>query len=151
MKVSLLLMAIMSALSSATNASPTCPDITGTYISPEGAIVKYQQTGCDFINRYAGVRNSDGSIQYSSGETFPLDGRLVCNSMNACESFWAQTYFIATQLNFNGGVRTEEHGLCNHRQSTMTKDSQGNLEVTFNVYQCTDGFHGSVKKVFLLN
>lgn len=141
------LFAVLTLLLNTTSVF-ACPDLNGEYMVSDGHYLRFEQTACSQLIRSLGKIDSTGQIHYQVDRIFNLDGTQVCNDYKACESFVALSSVIKVNLNFNGGVRTEEHGLCNHKEYTLLINEDGSLGSTFKVFDCADSFKGSVTKVF---
>lgn len=143
------LMIMVGSLFLESIASATvCPNISGSFSAGPTLYIGYEQTDCSFLKRYWGTVSADGSIDFNFDKQFPLDGTPICSSSGACESAQSTSDSIFFSLNFNGGVKTDDHGSCNHRGYQLSKDSTGSLIATFSVFACSDGFKGTIIKKF---
>ncbi|MFZ4402483.1 MAG: hypothetical protein ACOYOK_00135 [Pseudobdellovibrionaceae bacterium] len=144
----LIILCCIATLSFAGDVFASCPDISGSYQSGDQIFVGYEQTDCQFLKRYYGNIVADGSVSYSFDKQFK-NGNAVCSKSGACETVKFTQDAVVFELNFNGGVLTDDHGHCSHRKYSLSKDTGGNLAAVFSVFACKDGFKGEARKVFL--
>lgn len=145
-----MLKAVLVAVPFVSCAAFACPDISGTFHAPESKqiVFKFEQTQCNSIARTDGYVADDGSYKWASAKSYKLDGTPLCDRHNTCKSAKASERFIEWSINFDSTVATKEHGRCQHTGYKLMKNSEGNLQIEFNVHSCRDGYSGPAVKVF---
>ncbi|QLY26712.1 hypothetical protein [Bdellovibrio sp. KM01] len=135
-------------LTSTTAFANNCPDLTGLYQMAEGAVVQFQSDECTRLIRWNGFTTKKGEIVISpEKQVFQFDGSPVCTK-ERCQTAKATVDSVIFSLNYEGYVKIKEHGLCAHKQFALSLVDGGDLQTTYNVYNCDDGFSGSAVKSF---
>lgn len=136
------------ALSSSVAVANTCPDLSGLYQMTEGAVLRYQSEDCTRIIRWTGFTTKKGEIIISpEKQVIYFDGSSVCSGKR-CQMAQINDSEIVFKLNYDGFVRTRDHGLCVHQEYRHTLDADQNLQATYQVSNCDDGFSGEAVKTF---
>ncbi|WP_413582335.1 hypothetical protein [Bdellovibrio sp. HCB288] len=138
----------LSFLAASIASANACPQLTGLYQMAEGAVVKYESDGCERLIRWSGFTTKKGEIVISPEKTvYSLDGTPQCSGQR-CQSPLVVENVIQFSLNYDGYVKSNEHGLCMHREYTIAVNTEGNLQTAYQVRDCDDGFSGEATKVF---
>lgn len=126
-----------------------CPDISGSYISAENLPIKYIQQECKTLTRFMGEIDRNGNVKFDeTGLSLVMNGKPNCGIRNFCTTVTPHADRIEVTLNFNSGVRTDEHGQCSQTGYDMALDKDGNLVADFQVTNCEDKFKGTARKTF---
>lgn len=138
-----------SVLLASTHAlANTCPDLTGLYQMAEGAVVQLQSDDCTRLIRWSGFTTKKGEIVMSpEKQVFYFNGLPVC-SKDRCQTAVADSDKVIFTLNYDGYVKTKEHGLCVQKRFSVSLDGNSDLQTVYNVSDCDDGFSGSAVKTF---
>ncbi|MEK2687848.1 hypothetical protein [Bdellovibrio sp. GT3] len=139
---------LLSLLAASVTSAANCPQLTGLYQMAEGAVVKYENDSCDRLIRWSGFTTKKGEIVISPEKAvYVLDGTPLCTHQR-CQSPVIADNGIRFSLNYDGYVKSKEHGLCVHREYTISINADGNLQTAYLVRDCDDGFSGKTTKVF---
>ncbi|UYL09308.1 hypothetical protein B9G69_001820 [Bdellovibrio sp. SKB1291214] len=131
-----------------TTHAETCARLTGVFQMAEGAVVKFESDGCDRLIRWSGYTSKKGEIVISPEKmVYHLDGTPLCTGRR-CQSAVIYDGGILFSLNYEGYVKTPDHGLCIHREYKISITNNNSLQTHYEVHDCDDGFSGKVLKVF---
>ncbi len=137
-----------SLLASVTTRANTCPQLTGLYQMAEGAVVQILNDDCTRLIRSSGYTTIKGEIVISPEKQIYLFDRTPVCSNNKCQSAELSQNSVVFHLNYDGYVKTKEHGLCIQRQYALSLDENLDLQADYQVQDCDDGFTGNTVKVF---
>ncbi|MBO9668836.1 MAG: hypothetical protein J7501_18710 [Bdellovibrio sp.] len=142
------LASLIVLLSTSSAMANQCPHVTGLFQMAEDAVVQYETQDCARIERWGGYQNSRGEIVINPDvQTFELNGAAVCAGVK-CQSATASATSINFALNYDGYVKSKDHGLCIYRSTQISIDSDNNLKSVYGVTNCDDGFQGEITKTF---
>jgi hypothetical protein len=114
----------------------------------EGAVVQFHSDECTRLIRWNGFTTKKGEIVISpEKQVFQFDGTPVCTK-ERCQTAKATAESVIFSLNYEGYVKIKEHGLCAQKQFTLSLNADDELQTTYDVYDCDDGFSGSAVKTF---
>ncbi|WP_413560862.1 hypothetical protein [Bdellovibrio sp. HCB209] len=126
----------------------SCPDLSGLYQMTEGAVLRYQSEACTRVIRWTGFTTKKGEIIMSPDkQVIYFDGTPICVQQR-CQTAQVNESGVTFKLNYDGYVKTKDHGLCMHRQYQHSINSNQDLQAKYQVENCDDGFSGEVIKVF---
>ncbi|WP_413578165.1 hypothetical protein ACLVWU_06445 [Bdellovibrio sp. HCB290] len=126
-----------------------CTDITGLYQMTEGAVVQYQVEDCSRLIRWGGFTTKKGEIVISpEKQVYSFSGTPECNSFGKCQSATVVADGILISLNYEGYVKTKEHGLCQYRSTLLSLNAESALNSSYEIHNCDDGYTGTFLKVF---
>lgn len=134
-------------------AVENCPNVSGIYQISDILALEFSQADCTNISQYFRIISKDGQLDPNQGPALlelNLDGTPYCNNLNKCDSAKFTKKGIQFSSNYNQPVKLDDHGRCTHKGYEIVKNSQAQLEVTFKVDRCEDGYTGLAKKVFPL-
>jgi hypothetical protein len=131
-----------------TSHANTCANLTGLFQMAEGAVVKFENDGCSRLIRWSGFTTKKGEIIISPEKlVYVLDGTALCTG-SRCQSAVIADEAIQFTLNYDGFVKTQDHGLCTHNEYKISINNEDNLQTDYQVHDCDDGFSGTTTKTF---
>lgn len=138
----------LSFMTASVSQAATCTDLTGLFQMTEGAVVKFENEGCNRLIRWSGFTTKKGEIVISPEKlVYVLDGTALCTGQR-CQSAVLVDGRIQFTLNYDGYVKSKEHGLCIHKMYTTSINTDDNLQTEYQVHDCDDGFSGTTTKIF---
>ncbi len=146
--VSMQTISTLTLLMISMQASASCPFLTGTYLTSDKSVIRLEQEDCARLAITRGERFEDGQIEFNEARTqvyglIPL--RPYC-WFNSCTEARVSSDSIIFTHNRSHPVNSGDHGLCSYQKHDYTKLSNGDLQVSYSVLECEDGYVGVLYK-----
>ena len=130
------------------NAQSSCVDISGTYRVDATTAERFTQTKCVRLEIEFGQIQSDGSVDwYKIPEKSSLDGTPVCDTFG-CVTGHADNLKVELGRDKPWVAWNAQHGDCLYNRQSFSLGAGGSLIQHQSVYQCHDGYTGSMENTF---
>lgn len=143
MKTIVAIMALFIACQA--NANTECVSLDGVYKVDEVTAMRFSQNACISLKIEFGQIKGNGKIEW-----YRIPIKTLLNGTPTCDTFGCIKGNITKQsvelYNDTAKVAYDNvHGDCSFKNQSFTKNSDGSISRSQDVYECRDGYAGQIE------